>query len=213
MNDMNRRDFVRLLAAAPLASRTASSQTGQEIPITLSGNAAPLVKLAALELAKYLHLLWPASPFRVTEKSPPGGACIRLGTIEDSPQLSRYVSKSELPCADSFVVTTADEGQAPAGIIVGADPRGALFGVYALLEQLGCGFYLSYDAQPEVKPGSLNFDGWQLANAPLVGERIVFNWHNFVSGCSGWDLSGLADVDRPGRQDAVYLHHGACLRQ
>ncbi|MHC4687123.1 MAG: hypothetical protein ACYTEW_22865, partial [Planctomycetota bacterium] len=29
----------------------------------------------------------------------------------------------------------------------------------------------------------------ELSDAPLVQDRIVFNWHNFLSGCSTWNLS------------------------
>ena len=58
-----------------------------------------------------------------------------------------------------------------------------------MLEKSGYGFFLSYDAQPEARSGLFTFDGWQLADAPLMQERILFNWHNFLSGCSGWDLA------------------------
>ena len=25
-------------------------------------------------------------------------------------------------------------------------------------------------------------------DAPIAGERLIFNWHNFLSGCSAWNL-------------------------
>jgi hypothetical protein len=189
MTDMNRRDFVSILAAS-LARRTLAAG-GQEIPIILSADATPLEKFAATELAKYLHNLFPACGFSATEifVYPQSGAHIRLGTLRNYPQLSKYVSESVLARPDSFVVTTAQDGQSPVGIIAGSEPRGTLFAVYALLEQLGYGFYLSYDAAPRPRPGRFNFDGWNLADAPLVEDRIIFNWHNFLSGCSGWDLA------------------------
>ena len=31
--------------------------------------------------------------------------------------------------------------------------------------------------------------GWDLADQPLTPTRLVFDWHNFLSGCSTWDLS------------------------
>ena len=186
MTNMNRRDFVSVLVAS-LAS-PALAQTGQKIPIILSANATPPVKFAASELAKYLGSLFPACGFSVAEKPPQSGSYIRLGTVQDSPLLAKYVSKPDLLSPDSFAVTAVQEGQAHIGIIAGADPRGVLFGVYALLEKLGYGFYLSYDVQAQARKGAFTFDGWQLADAPLMEERIVFNWHNFLSGCSGWSL-------------------------
>jgi len=186
MRNINRRDFVSVLLMSAASRRLAVAS--QDIPVILSAGATPIEKFAALELAKYLHQLFPACGFSVMQGTPLGGSFIRLGTLQNSPQLSRYVAKSDLTHPDSFVVTIAQEGQAPVGILAGADPRGTLFGVYALLEKLGYGFYLSYDAQPEPRPGLFAFAGWQFADTPLVADRILFNWHNFLSGCSGWGL-------------------------
>jgi hypothetical protein len=187
VNVMNRRDFVSLLLA-PLAPQGHALE-GSEVPIVISQRASSLEKFAAAEFAERLGRLFPGYQFRVIDGMPASRSFIRLGTLEDSPQLSQYVSKSDLAQAESFVVTSAQEGQAWVGIIAGADARATLFAVYALLEKLGYGFYLSYDAQPDPQPGPCAFDTWQLVDAPLAGERILFNWHNFLSGCSGWDLA------------------------
>ncbi|MEI6193633.1 MAG: hypothetical protein WCS42_04810, partial [Verrucomicrobiota bacterium] len=90
---------------------------------------------------------------------------------------------------ESFVVRTKRDGALELGIIAGADARGAAYGVYQLLGQLGYGFYLSGDTLPAPKPGAFDFAGWKLEDAPLVSERFVFNWHNFLSGCSAWNFS------------------------
>jgi hypothetical protein len=183
---MNRRDFVSIILASTV--RLGYAQAESEIPIVVSPRAAPLTKFAASELSKYLHLLYPGSEFRVRESSPQAALYIHLGTPKDSPELSKYVTSNMLARPDSFMVTTATEGQTAVGVIVGADASATLFAVYALLEKLGFGFYLSYDAYPDPRLGPFRFDGWQLADAPLSAERIVFNWHNFLSGCSGWSL-------------------------
>jgi hypothetical protein len=62
-----------------------------------------------------------------------------------------------------------------------------LHGVYGLLEKLGCGFYLSFETLPKPRKGRADFTSWKLSDAPLSKERIVFNWHNFLTGCSAWD--------------------------
>jgi hypothetical protein len=71
--------------------------------------------------------------------------------------------------------------------IVAPDERGLLNASYALLEKLGCGFYISGDVLPEAKKWT-GFQGWEMQDAPLTGDRFVFNWHNFLSGCTGWNL-------------------------
>lgn len=64
-----------------------------------------------------------------------------------------------------------------------------MHGVYGLLEKLGCGFFLSFDTTPAGSKESFGLIEWDLANHPLTPVRTVFNWHNFLSGCSGWDLA------------------------
>ena len=183
---MNRRDFVTMVLASTV--RAGYGHAEAEVPIVVSRRAATLTRFAASELSKYLQVLYPGSAFPVRESSLPAALCVRLGTLEDSPQLSKYVTPGLLPSPDSFMVTTAREGETTSGVIVGADARGLLFAVYALLETLGFGFYLSYDAYPEPQRGPFRLDGWQFADAPLSEERIVFTWHNFLSGCSAWSL-------------------------
>ena len=183
---MNRRDFVSAILASTVPLGYAQAES--EIPIVVSPSAVPLTKFAASELSKYLHLLYPGSAFRVRGSSVQDALYIRLGTLEDSPQLRKYRTPGVPVRPDSFIVTNATEGQTAVGVIVGADPRATLFAVYALLERLGFGFYLSYDTFPNPRVGPFRLDGWQLADAPLFPERIVFNWHNFLSGCSGWSL-------------------------
>jgi len=183
---MNRRDFVSIILASGVGLGYA--QTEAEVPVVISPSVAPLTKFAASELSKYLHLLYPGSTFPIRESFPPTSSCIHVGTLEDSPEFSKYVKPDALLHPDSFVVTTATEGQTAVGVIAGADARATLFAVYSLLEELGFGFYLSYDAYPDPHRGPFRFDAWKLADAPLSRERIVFSWHNFLSGCSGWSL-------------------------
>ena len=111
-----------------------------------------------------------------------------MGTIKSQPKLPRYVPEASLAKPESFVVSTAKEGDADIGVIAGADPRGVLYGVYGLLEKLGYGFYLSYNTEPPPRPGPLRFADWKLSDAPLFPDRAVFPWHNFLSGSSAWDL-------------------------
>lgn len=108
-----------------------------------------------------------------------------VGTGANSPELAGYVDAGSLKTPESFAIAS----RASTAVIAGADPRGVLFGVYALLEKLGFGFYLSYTAYPPARTGPFSFAGWELADRPLVATRLVFNWHNFLSGCSTWDLA------------------------
>ena len=174
----------------------------QRIPVVASPKASALEALAANELSRYLARLYPGWSFPVVTSLPAAGAAVLVGTPESQPELRRLVTAERLQDPESFVVSTAARGAPTVGIIAGADPRGALYGVYVLLERLGWSFYLSYDALPPLRPGRFTFDGWQLADAPLATDRILFDWHNFLSSASTWELE---DWQR-------YIDQGAKMR-
>ncbi|MCX7015625.1 MAG: hypothetical protein NTW86_24240, partial [Candidatus Sumerlaeota bacterium] len=183
-----------LLNSAVCSPAQAASSS---LPIVVGERAHPAEHLAARELADALQKLYPAEKFEIkTYESgfvPKSGKMILLGTPESLPHwnrndaIDRIGGGPESFLVDSFIVNTPREGQYQVGRIAGADPRGVAYGVYALLEKLGCGFYFSYDAIPE-KSREFSFDQWNLADAPLVPDRVVFDWHNFLSGCSTWSL-------------------------
>jgi hypothetical protein len=157
------------------------------ISVVTPEKASPLEKQAALELVSRLRNIYPNDKFSVERQLPSSGKAIWIGLAEDEAIAGKI--RNEKPAGpEGYVVTTARNGELELGIIAGADVRGAAYGVYALLRKLGYGFYLSYDALPAAKPGPFSFDGWQLSDKPLVQDRLVFNWHNFLSGCSTWNL-------------------------
>lgn len=97
-----------------------------------------------------------------------------------SDKAKRYNIDSKIINNEGYTVTCQDE---KAYIITGGK-EGLLYATYSLLEHLGYGFYISGDIVPEKKEWS-GFDEWELNDNPLVKERIVFTWHNFLSGCTG----------------------------
>lgn len=151
-------------------------------PIAVSPNAGPVEKLAASELARYLSQLHPKETFEVVHV-PASGRSILVGTPDTQPEIAKLAGRLKQP--ESFIVTHAGN----LGVVAGADARGTLYGVYALLEKLGYGFYLSYDAAPPPRREPLSFSAWDLYDAPVVADRIVFDWHNFLSSASTWELA------------------------
>ena len=172
-----------LLAIMPCAV----SLPAADVPIVLAVNAPSSERLAAQDLAGLLGRWYPQDRFSIAPNLPVSGKAILLGRISDP--LVRDRLGGEIPAApESFVVRTQSTGDLELGVIAGADARGTVCGVYQLLAQLGCGFHLSGDTLPAPRTGAFDFTGWKLANAPLARERLVFNWHNFLSGCSTWDF-------------------------
>jgi hypothetical protein len=183
---MTRREFVNILLSS--VAHFCYGQTLPRIAIVVSPAADPLERFAAAELSKYLEILYPQHEFRVRSTIPMSGTFVQLGTPQSFPTLSQYLPEHQEPDSDSFVVTTTSRAHLSTGIIVGRQPRGTLYAVYALLEQLGYRFYLSYEVSPTPKAGEFVTDTWNLSDSSLTPERIIFTWHNFLSGCSAWNL-------------------------
>ena len=183
MNAMAPNPIVLLLSIVLCAV----SLPAADVPIVLAVNAQSSERIAAQDLAGLLGRLYPQDQFSIATNLPVSGKAILLGQISDPLVLAHL--GGEIPAApESFVVRTQPAGDLELGIIAGADARGTACGVYQLLAQLGCGFHLSGDTLPATKTGAFDFTGWKLENAPLARERLVFNWHNFLSGCSTWNF-------------------------
>src|SRR5690242_11163283 len=144
---------VALLCLAAVAS------CAGEIAVVVPRSAPDLEKLAAAELALYLGRMYPAERFSVG--CPTSGSGLSISFTRSAGR------------AESFSITTA----ANRVTIASPDSRGALYAVYSLLEKLGCGFYLSYETLPPPRTGRPDFREWTMSDAPLVHDRIVFDWH------------------------------------
>lgn len=179
-----------LLTALLVGVAGVSASHGQTtaIPVVVSPSASEGERLAAQDLVAGLQRIYPRERFVFGERLPNAGRGILVGNAQTDPEVMNRLGGVKPGAPESFVVTTVGEGPQQMGLVAGADARGAAYGVYALLESLGAGFFLSYDAWPAPRTNAFSFDGWQLADRPLVKDRIVFNWHNFLSGCSTWNF-------------------------
>ena len=146
------------------------------------------IDFAAGELASFLQNIYPNDRFVVKTEVPEHGDYILLGTVSGFNPIQPFVNADDVSVAGSFIVKNTTHDGRQLGIICGNDSRGLMDGVYSLLEQkLGYGFYLSYNAKENVDTGNFSFEKWDLQAAPTVKERITFNWHNFISGCTAWN--------------------------
>lgn len=176
---------MRLLGSIFLVVTAASAE---RVEIATSPLASEAEQTAAAELAGHLARLYPSDTFAVRAGAPDTGKVILVGTPASFPEILRWVPKASLAVPESFVVANAMRSDAPVAVIAGADARGVLYGVYALLEKLGWGFYLSYEAAPAARKQPFEFAEWNLADAPVFADRVVFDWHNFLSSASAWEF-------------------------
>ena len=151
--------------------------------IVRSNQADKIEVLASQELKRYLSELYPDYYFEITTTPISKGDRIYLGTGAHLHEFG--LDTIGMPESKQGFLVLPVLGQG--AMITSASGQGVLMGVYALAEQLGFGYSFTRDVLPETQK-ILDFDQWNFSDWPLVNERTVFNWHNFLSGCTGWNL-------------------------
>ncbi len=175
--------MVRILSLSLLI---AIQLAGAEIVISPSAN--PVERHAAAELSAALGKLFPRETFRTVRRPGAQGPYLFVGSAERPPRALEPGWLASLKAPEAVLARTFRHHNQPAVLIAGQNARATLFAVYRLLERLGFGYYLSGDAVPPPSALPLGFADWEFADAPLAPERIVFDWHNFLSGCTTWNL-------------------------
>jgi len=179
-------------------------------PVVHGSSIDTCEKWAATELSMFLKKIYGKDDFPVVESIPDNGDYILLGNLKSMGSLKHYVNASEVDDPGEFIVKHVKAGTQQVGIICGNNSRGVIDGVYSLLEQkLGYGFYLSSNACENADKGAFSFNGWRLSAYPEFTERTTFNWYNFISGVSSWNLSEYKKWIRQSarmRYTSVMLH-------
>ncbi|MHC4086613.1 MAG: alpha-glucuronidase family glycosyl hydrolase [Planctomycetota bacterium] len=111
----------------------------QSVSIVISGRASGPERIAGEELGQTLSKLYPNQRFKVTAEGSGASFSILVGTPRSLPQIRDYVLESELKGGESFVVKNTIKNGRRIGVIAGKTGRAVLYGVYQLLEKLGCG--------------------------------------------------------------------------
>lgn len=180
------------------------------IPVVSSPTPDPAERWAASELRQFLGELHPADDFPSADSAPADGPYILLSSNRDDPLLKVHIPFGEIDSPGEFVIRRVKANGREIGIIAGNSPQAVRDGVYSLLEQgLGHGFYLHRNAAEDAHAGNFDFTQWDLHTAPMVGERVIFNWYNFLSGVSTWNLEdykhGIRQAARM-RYTGIMLH-------
>ena len=141
-------------ASAASAMQIAAGGKAQAV-IATPPSPAPSVAYAAKELAKYLGKMTGA-PFEVVTNVPASAAAIRVG----DPYEAKRPEEIRLRAADGKTFLVTGEG-----------PRGPLYAVYRLLEELGCGFWApGNETVPTVRDLAIP-DSLDITDAPFFEVR------------------------------------------
>jgi len=133
------------------------------------------LKEIATELSTYLKSIYNDDIFSVIDMILSTGDVIILQTNTDF-EIEEFKVSSNKNNNGQVILT-----------ISGGSTNAVKYGVFQFLEEIGFGFYLSHEMQPK-NIGELELENIFLKDKPLVKNRLVFNWHNFLSGCSAWNL-------------------------
>lgn len=169
------------LIVALLVVNHLSCYRNKTINIWYHESESTQVEFAARELSSYLERIYPDSHFRIKNGKEPvrRGVFIAteqvIGALDENHKLIGERGGFRIFCSKNKLH------------LIGSDPAGVLYAVYALLESEGCNFHLSFEELPQ-KTGPFNLNREPISDNPLSQQRIVFNWHNFLSGCTGWNL-------------------------
>ncbi len=164
-----------------------SAAFSSDIKIYSSANGDKTEKLAATQLSLYLSKIYINDKFSVTNT--------------DTADCSFILSIRSIE--ENGYSIQSNGGK----IIIRASNKFHLIGaVFDFLEHEGCYFQLSDEYVPVLKEPFkvLNIS---IRNNALVNKRIIFNWFNFLSGCSSWDLKDWQFYIR----QAVKLHFNSLM--
>lgn len=189
---MKEKTFTSLILLLFCMGLSNCSKAKKDIDIVMGENSSEKVALSAKILQGYLSEISSDYEFNIVQDNQYNSQ-IQLVVLSDLSETGKDSLLSNFPeislpkGAESYSLANKTEAGKELAVICGYDERGLLYGVYDALEKLGYRFYLSEDFKP-TSSAPLSFDKLKGTNNPLFGERIVFNWHNFLSGITGWNI-------------------------
>jgi hypothetical protein len=170
-------------------SLAASLATAATYPIVSAQSADASERWAAEELSSFLQEIYSGDAFPVVSQAPASGDYILLTSRHSDDLIQAHIPNEGFDEPGEFTVTTIDADGRRIGVICGERPEAVRDAVYTLLEQaLGYGFYLYRNAAEAADSGAFDFTGWELHDKPQTTERVIFNWYNFLSGVTTWNL-------------------------
>jgi hypothetical protein len=192
-----------MLPAVPLAAAEAAepadTKDKKPVAIVISPQATLVEKTAASELAELLQAAYGDKRFAVVTDLPAGGDAIVLGTRQSMPVLKEKVTSGQLKSDGSFAAGRDRGDVRTLAWVCGQSPRAVLDGVYQVLSRrYNFGFAMSFQASEDVRPGPFSLAHWKLADAPLIPERLLFAWFNYLEVNGAWSLDDWRQALRNG---------------
>ena len=206
---MNRNRITLLIASVLLAAPWwAGPARGESITIVTGEDARPPVKFAAAELVSYLGRIYPEDQFVPASRPAPAGRSVVLALNGSKTARTHGISAAS---PGGYRIKHLPAAGGGGHLLVVADrPEAMPHAAYGLLGKLGCAFGFGEEAVPGPLPeGGPDFAACEAADVPLSRDRYIFNWHNFLSTCTGWSkedwVEWIGDGSKTG-YNAIMTH-------
>lgn len=187
-----------LVVSATLSVTQAATNLDFSSPLIVCGKqASAMEKLAARELWRFLARgSGTPGAMATDDEVAPDRACLVLLDVAGNNRLAAEIEKREKIAVD--VASLGDEGfrlkatqcqGKPALLLAASRPAGVLYGVYALLEKLGFGFYLGGDTFPPTGSPMVVHGSLDEIHKPALAVRGALPWGNLLN--AAWDPDDL----------------------
>lgn len=164
--------------------------------IIIGAQASAMERLMARELCRCLGRVTGKQAAIETDDAVGGGgeasAIVLLDVAGNNRLAAEIESRENLAVGASALgvdgfrwKATTCQGK-PAVLIAAAKPAGVMYGVYQLLEKIGCGFYLAGDTFPPAGTPLLVAGSLDEARKPVFAVRGTLPWGNLLN--AYWDL-------------------------
>ncbi|EIL96081.1 glycosyl hydrolase 115 family protein [Rhodanobacter sp. 115] len=171
------------VCAQPVPGAFALIEAGTPPPILADAKDYPGVLRAAHDLQSDLASVAGTRAALTTDKAAAGHMAIIVGTLGRSPRIDRIVRMQHLDVSgvrgrwEAYalqVVEHPEPGVARALLIVGADKRGTIFGIYELSRRIGVSPWTWWADVPVPHQATLYVAPGRFVDAPVVRYRGIF---------------------------------------
>lgn len=149
-------------------------------------NAHKTARFAEMELRRYLYLLTELNGASSARE----GTTVVLSTDPNS-ALELGLDQDALGGEGYAIRTSSRQSGAVVVNVIARNPVALLYGVYALVEEMGVGFWLGGDSFPDRDDPAAGTipQNWNVTHRPVFAIRGHMLHYNFLVGCTTWGLS------------------------
>ena len=157
---------------------------GVAAPIVTDPNDAPVVRIAAQDLATDVERVTGSRPSLVDATTPTGTNVVVIGTLGRNRFIDGLVATGKIDVEplrgawETFLIATVEHpsrGIARALVVVGSDRRGTAYGAYEMSAEIGVSPWVWWaDVAPLHKNELIIPDGWRKFGPPSVRYRGIF---------------------------------------